>query len=75
MVDRDVGAGQELPLLVWVAIHGVVQEIGADAAVVQQGVALCRARRSRRPLFLALGSIRKSSSLRLVSLTCSPNRR
>ena len=39
-IDRDVGAGQEPPVLVRIAVDGVVEEIGPDAAVVQQGVAL-----------------------------------
>src|SRR5262245_23710661 len=38
--DRDPCAGREAALLVWIAIHRVVEEIGADAAVVEQRVAL-----------------------------------
>ena len=42
MLDRDVGAGQELALLVRVAIDREVEQVGADAAVVEQRVALAR---------------------------------
>ena len=40
--DRDVAARQEAPLLVGVQIDGVVEEIAAHAAVVEQRVALRR---------------------------------
>ena len=40
--DRDVRAGQEVALLVRVAVDRVVEEVGADAAVVEQRVALGR---------------------------------
>ena len=52
--------GQEAALLVRVAVDGEVEEVGADAAVVEQGVALARARRSRRPL--ALRAARRSGT-------------
>ena len=40
MADRDVGAGQELALLVGVAVDRELEQVGADAAVVEQRVAL-----------------------------------
>src|SRR5215813_13441570 len=41
-VDRDPGAGSVLPLLVWAAIDGVVEEVGSNAAVVEERVPLAR---------------------------------
>lgn len=41
-VDRDVGAGKEASLLVWVPVHGELKEIRANAAIVQKGVSLAR---------------------------------
>src|SRR5215467_5793418 len=41
-VDGDMGAGQELALLHRAPVNGVGQQVGPDAAVVQQGVALAR---------------------------------
>src|SRR5262249_54914337 len=35
---RNVSSGCEFALLVWVAIDGVVEDVGADTAVVQQSV-------------------------------------
>src|SRR5512147_1618882 len=40
MVNRDPGAGQELPLLVRVAVDRELEQVGADAAVVEQRVSL-----------------------------------
>ncbi len=40
MVDRDAGARGESAVLVRVAVHGVLEQIGSDAAVVQKRVAL-----------------------------------
>src|ERR1022692_4025452 len=40
--DRDVATRQQMPLLVWVQIAGVVDEVTAHPAVVEQGVALRR---------------------------------
>ena len=63
--------GQELALLVRVAVDREVEQVGADAAVVEQRVALARARRSRRSACPRAGAaIRNSSSLHLVSSTC-----
>src|SRR4051812_43629804 len=36
--DRNVSAGKELALFVWIAVDGVIEEIGADAAIVEQSV-------------------------------------
>src|SRR5262245_26408964 len=38
--DRDVGPRQELALLHRAAVHGVGDQVGPDAAVIQQRVAL-----------------------------------
>ena len=40
--DRDVRARQQVALLVRVEVDGVVEEVRADAAVVEQRVALGR---------------------------------
>ena len=40
-VDRHMHPGKETILLVGTAVHGVVQKIGADTAVVEQGVPFC----------------------------------
>ena len=42
MPDRDVRAGQELPLLVRVAVDRELEEVRTDAAVVEQRVPLAR---------------------------------
>src|SRR6267378_2157615 len=42
MQDRDMRSGEELALLVGIAVHGVVDEIRADATVIQQRVAFAR---------------------------------
>ena len=41
-MDRDVCARREPSVLVGVAIDGVVEEVGADAAVVEKRVSLAR---------------------------------
>ena len=54
-LDRDVRARREAAVLVGVAVDGEVEEVGADAAVVEQRVALARravAARSRLPCSL-----------------------
>src|SRR5688500_10985746 len=40
--NRNVRPGQVLPLLVRIAVYRVLDEVGANAAVIQQGVALSR---------------------------------
>src|SRR5947208_13001154 len=40
--DRNVGSGGELSVLVRVAVDGVVEKVGANAAIVQERVALAR---------------------------------
>ena len=52
-VNRDVGAGRELPLLVGVPIDGVVEEVRPDAAVVQKRVALAGSAVARDGLALS----------------------
>ena len=42
MLDRDVRPRQEAPVLIGVAVDGVFEEIRADAAEVQERVALSR---------------------------------
>jgi hypothetical protein len=39
---RDVRPGGEEPVLVWIAIHGVIDKIGTDPAVVEERIALSR---------------------------------
>ena len=70
-----MGARQELALLVGVAVHGVVEEIGADAAIIEQRVALARRAVAGDRLAFPPSLIRNSRILRLVSLTCSPKSR
>src|SRR5581483_10411727 len=41
-VDRDVRAGEELPLLDRAPVDGVREQVGPDSAVVEQGVSLAR---------------------------------
>ena len=52
--DRDVRARQKLALLVRVGVDGVVEEVGAHAAVVQERVALGGGAVARDRLALAL---------------------
>ena len=42
MKDRNVSTWQEFALFVWIAINRVVDEIGTNATVVQQGIPLAR---------------------------------
>src|SRR5882672_916462 len=42
MQNRDMGTGRVLPLLVRIAVDREIEEVSADAAVVEQGVALAR---------------------------------
>src|ERR1700730_4909350 len=41
-IDGDARSGQEFAVLMRIAIDGVVDEVGADGAIIQQGVALAR---------------------------------
>ena len=66
--------GQEVALLVRVAVDRVVEEVGADAAVVEQRVALAGRAVAGDRFPRRLAAIRNSSSLRLVSRTCSRER-
>ena len=59
--DRYVRSRRERALLVRVAIHGVVEEVRADAAVVQQRVALARRPVADDALPSSFASMRKSS--------------
>src|SRR5882724_1252559 len=52
---RDVRTGQEPAVLVGIAIDGEVDEVGADTAVVEQGVALAGSAVAGDPLAAALG--------------------
>src|ERR1700680_3522753 len=42
MQNRDMGAGRVLALFVWVAVDREIDEIRADAAIIEQRVALAR---------------------------------
>src|SRR3569623_253913 len=42
MANRDLGAGEILPLIVRASVDGEVEEIRANPAVVQQGVSFAR---------------------------------
>ena len=63
-VDRDVRAWEKLSLLDRAAVDGVGEQIRSDAAVVEQGVALARAPRSRRPTGRLLGRIEQELARR-----------
>ena len=52
-MDRNVRAGKEFALLVWIAVHGVVDEICSNAAVVQECIALAGSTVSGHALTLA----------------------
>ena len=55
-VHRDVRTRQEAPVLIGVAIHRVLQQIRADSAVVEQGVALGRGAITHDLLAIALAA-------------------
>src|SRR6266851_8484828 len=38
-INRDVRAGQESAMLVGIAVHGIVEKISSDSAVIQQRIA------------------------------------
>src|SRR5215210_26868 len=64
-LDRDVGAGQPHPLLIWIAVDGVLEKVGADPAVVEERVALSGGAVARDDLAL---SARADEELEEVSL-------
>ena len=64
-------ARQKFPVLVRIAVHRVVQEIGANAAIVQQGVALAGRAVAGDRFAGPLGVDQEAQILRLVSLTFS----
>ena len=67
-------ARREAAVLVGIAVDGEVEEVGADAAVVEQRVALARrAVAADASCPASLAAIRNDSSLRLVRRTCSAN--
>ena len=70
MADRDVGPGEEPALLVGVAVDGEVEQVRADAAVVEQRVALARRAVAGDPLALAapLDEELEQAPLRLLDL-------
>ena len=41
MIDGNMSSGQEAPLLVGASIDGIVDEIGPDAAVIEERVSFC----------------------------------
>jgi hypothetical protein len=53
--DRDVGSGEESTVLVGIAVDRVIQEVGPDAAVVEERVAFARRPVARDALALPLG--------------------
>jgi hypothetical protein len=71
--DRDARAGGELALLVGIAVDGVVEEVRADAAVVEQRVALARRAVAAIVLPARFASIRNSRSRAWSPWTCSSN--
>src|SRR5206468_12285172 len=54
-INGDVRSGQELAVLMGIAVDGIVDEVGANGAIVQQGVALARRTISGNFLSTALG--------------------
>src|SRR5438552_5416963 len=54
-IDGDVCSRQELAVLVGIAVDGIVDEVGANGAIVQQGVALAWRAVSGNFLSTALG--------------------
>ena len=72
-MDRDVRARQELALLVRAAVDGEVEEVGADAAVVEQRVALARRAVADDRLAGALGA--RSGTRGACAWSPSPARR
>ena len=72
-MDGDVHARREAAVLVGIAIDREVQEIGADAAVVEQRVALAGAPYPQMRLPWSLAAMRNDKSLRLVRRTWSAN--
>ena len=74
--DRNVRSWQELALLVRAAVHGVVEEVGADAAVIEQGVPLARGAVTgdRLPFALGLDEEGQQLALRLLDLLLEARR-
>src|SRR2546421_2807524 len=54
-INGDVRSRQELAVLMGIAVDGIVDEVGADGAIIQQGVALARRTVSGNFLSTALG--------------------
>ena len=67
-MDGDVHARREAAVLVGIAIDREVQEVGADAAVVEQRVALARGAVSADALALVLGRDEERQQLALGAL-------
>ena len=76
MPDRDVGPGQELALLVRVAVDRELEQVGADAAVVEQRVALAGRAVAGDPLALASACDQEleQAPLRLLDLSARTSR-
>src|SRR5271155_4377155 len=64
--DRNVRAGQKPAVLVRIAVHRVVNKIGADTAIIQQGVSFSRSAVTGDgfPLALGLDQKREQRALR-----------
>ena len=67
-LDRDVHARREAAVLVGVAVDREVEEVGADAAVVEQRVALAGRAVAADPLALLLGRDQERQQLALGAL-------
>ena len=69
-MDRNVHSRRETAVLVGIAVHSKIEEIGADAAVVQQSVAFARraVAADSRALFLAFDQERQQLALGVVNL-------
>src|ERR1700721_2392071 len=55
MEDRDMRTGEEAPRFIGAAVHGVFDQVLADAAIMQQRGALARSAVARDVLALACG--------------------
>src|SRR5260370_2232191 len=58
-INGNVCPRQELAVLMGIAVDGIVDEVGADGAIIQQGVALARSTISGNLLSTALGLDKK----------------
>ena len=72
MKDRDVGPGQIFPLFIGIAVNRVIDEVGANAAVIQKGISLAgrAVAGDRSALVFSLNQKIQEQSLRFLYLLC-----